>query len=537
LTLTERFLENIVTIFDGDNPEHRVIDEASTMSPLSRRTFVFAALATGILSTLPASKIVASEAEKRLVAGTRMLEVNGRAARVYSLIGPDGRPGIRLRPHERFRVDLANRSGQQTLVHWHGQLPPWTQDGFPWPETPPLANGAVQSYDYAPIPGTYWMHSHQGMQEQVLMTAPLIVEDQIALRDDRQEIVLMLHDFTFRTPEEVLASLTDTNAGGPRAAMQRTDDGSGHAVSAQHSAMTGMMNTAGMMNMVGRDATNMQMPVAGRPHMDLNDVDFDAFLANDRTLTDPEVVRIERGGRVRLRIINGASSSQFWIDLGALTGYVVAVDGHSVRPVAGQRFPIAMAQRLDVLVDLPRGGVFPVLAQLEGSPRRSGIILATPDARIVRVADQGPIAPPIDLSLETLLTAAAPLRARPADLVRTISLGGSMKPYSWSMNGELWPNITPLMVKQGQRVEFELVNHTMMAHPIHLHGHSFQVVAIDGRRIQGAVRDTVLVMPRGGQVRIAFDADNPGRWAFHCHNLYHMQTGMMTEVRYDAIDV
>jgi FtsP/CotA-like multicopper oxidase with cupredoxin domain len=112
-----------------------------------------------------------------------------------------------------------------------------------------------------------------------------------------------------------------------------------------------------------------------------------------------------------------------------------------------------------------------------------------------------------------------------------------MKPYAWSMNGEMWPHITPLMVKQGQRVEFELVNRTMMAHPIHLHGHAFQVIAIDGRPFQGAVRDTVLVMPRSGRVRIAFDADNPGRWAFHCHNLYHMQTGMLMEVRYDGIAV
>jgi len=378
------------------------------------------------------------------------------------------------------------------------------------------------------------MHSHVGMQEQVLMAAPLIVEDDIAQREDRQEVVLMLHDFTFRSPEEVLASLTGTNTRGHHKLVQRTDHGSGHAVSAQRAAMTGMMNM-GMMNMVGRDATVMQMPGAGAPHMDLNDVDFDAFLANDRTLTDPEVVRVGRGGRVRLRIINGASSSQFWIDLGALTGNVVAVDGHPVRPVAGQRFPIAMAQRLDLLIHLPRTGAFPVLAQLEGSPRRTGIILATPDSRITRVADQGPIAPPTDLSLETRLAAAEPLHARPPDLVRTISLGGSMKPYSWSMDGEMWPHITPLMVRQGQRVEFELVNHTMMAHPIHLHGHAFQVVAIDGLPIQGAVRDTVLVMPGPGRVRIAFDADNPGRWAFHCHNLYHMQTGMMTEVRYEGI--
>jgi FtsP/CotA-like multicopper oxidase with cupredoxin domain len=489
-------------IFDRGNLRYRMTaagfsSEGSNAGPLSRRTFLVAALATGIVSALPASKSGASEGEKRLVAGTRTLEVNGRAARVYSLIGPDGRPGIRLGARERFRVDLANQSGTQTLVHWHGQLPPWTQDGFPWPETPPLANGAVQSYDYAPVPGTYWMHSHQGMQEQVLMTAPLIVEDDNALREDRQEIVLMLHDFTFRSPEEVLAGLT----GAPVMQMP----------------------------------AGMHMPGPGAPHRDLNDVAFDAFLANDRTLTDPEVVRVEHGGRVRLRIINGASSSQFWIDLGELTGNVVAVDGHSVRPVAGRRFPIAMAQRLDVLIDLPKSGAFPVLAQLEGSPRRTGIIFAAPGSHIPRIGDRAPIAPPVDLSLETRLTAAAPLRPRPADLVRTIPLGGSMKPYAWSMNGEMWPHITPLMVKQGQRVEFELVNRTMMAHPIHLHGHAFQVIAIDGRPFQGAVRDTVLVMPRGGRVRIAFDADNPGRWAFHCHNLYHMQTGMITEVRYDGI--
>jgi FtsP/CotA-like multicopper oxidase with cupredoxin domain len=509
-------VEDIMTIFDRESLRHRVIADAS-MTPLSRRTFLAGGLAAGILSTLPASLSAASGAGKRLVAGTRTLEVNGRAARVYGLIGPDGRPGIRLRAHERFRVDLANQSSKQTLVHWHGQLPPWMQDGFPWPETPPLANGAVHSYDYAPIPGTYWMHSHVGMQEQVLMTAPLIVEDEKARREDRQEVVLMLHDFTFRSPEEVLAGLT----------------GSGHAVSAQHAGMTGMMDM-GTMNMAARDAPAMQMSGAGAPHMDLNDIEFDAFLANDKTLTDPEVVRVGHGGRVRLRIINGASSSQFWIDLGALMGNVVAVDGHSVRPVTGRRFPMAMGQRLDVLIDLPPTGAFPVLAQLEGSPRRTGIILATPDSHITRVADQGPIAPPIDLSLETRLAAAEPLQARPADLVRTISLGGSMKPYAWSMDGEMWPRATPLMVRQGQRVEFELANHTMMAHPIHLHGHAFQVVAIDGRPIQGAVRDTVLVLPRA-RVRIAFDADNPGRWAFHCHNLYHMQTGMMTEVRYDGI--
>jgi FtsP/CotA-like multicopper oxidase with cupredoxin domain len=121
-----------MSIFDRHGRLHRVTAEGAAMSPLSRRAFVTGALATGILSTLPAFDGEASEPVQRLVAATRTLEVNARAARVYGLTGPDGRPGIRLRAGERFRVDLVNRSGKQTLVHWHGQLPPWMQDGFPW---------------------------------------------------------------------------------------------------------------------------------------------------------------------------------------------------------------------------------------------------------------------------------------------------------------------------------------------------------------------------------------------------------------------
>src|SRR5919106_2761578 len=498
----------------------------------SRRDFLRAGLAAGVLPILlPGSVRAASPVPKRLVAGTRVLEVNGRPAKVFRLTGPDGRPGIRLAPGERFRVNLVNQAGTPTIVHWHGQLPPWTQDGFPWPQTPPIANGAVQAYDYAPIAGTYWMHSHHGLQEQSLMTAPLIVHDVAELREDRQEVVLMLHDFTFRTPDEVLAGLTGKSVAAARAIVQKAEDmprGKGGS-RAPEPRMAGMAGDASGMSMPGMD-----MSAPGGMRMNLNDVHYDAFLANDRTLADPEIVRVEPGGRVRLRIINGASSSQFWVDLGELAGRVVATDGHPAQPVAGSRFPIAMAQRLDILIDLPRTGAFPILGRLEGTGRQTGIVLATAGAQIPRLADNAQDAPPVDNSLEGRLNAVQPLSARPGDIVRAITLGGDMKPYAWSMNGEYWPRVTPLMLRKGQRVEIDLVNQSMMAHPIHLHGHAFQVIAIDGRPIQGAVRDTVLVMPMG-RVRIAFDADNPGRWSFHCHNLYHMVTGMMTEVRYPGI--
>jgi FtsP/CotA-like multicopper oxidase with cupredoxin domain len=374
------------------------------------------------------------------------------------------------------------------------------------------------------------MHSHHDMQEQSLMTAPLIVRSAAELHEDRQEVVLMLHDFTFRTPEEVLAGLTGTSVAAAQAMAQKSE-----APADKDDAGIPRPPNVGMAaHLPGTAMPGMTMSGPGGMHMDLNDVHYDAFLANDRTLADPQIVRVERGGHIRLRVINGASSSQFWIDLGELVGRVVATDGHLVHPVAGNRFPLAMAQRLDIQIDLPGAGAFPILARLEGGSRQTGIVLATADAPVSRIAKSAEAAPPVDLSLEAKLMAVEPLPPRSADTVQTIVLGGGMKPYAWSMNGEYWPQVSPLMLTKGQRVEIDLLNRTMMAHPIHLHGHVFQVIAIEGRPIQGAVRDTVLVMPMG-RVRLAFDADNPGRWALHCHNLYHMVTGMMTEFRYQGI--
>jgi FtsP/CotA-like multicopper oxidase with cupredoxin domain len=442
---------------------------------------------------LASSPLARAQPQKRLTAASRVLDVNGKPAKVFGLLGPNGQPGMTLAPDERFAVTLDNQSGTATTVHWHGQLPDWKQDGFPWPQTQPIAAGMTRSYDFAAIPGTFWMHSHQGMQEQQLMAAPLIVHDAASRAADRQEVVLLLHDFSFKSPDELMQGLNS----------QAGDMG----------AMTGM--------------GGMAMTQA-----DMNDIGFDAYLANDRTLSDPQVVRTAIGQPVRLRVINGASSTNFWLDLGQLTGQVIAVDGHDVAPVAGSRFPIAMAQRLDILLRVPAAGAYPVFAQVEGKTDRTGIILASPSANIPKHQAAAAIAAPaVDLSLEAKLSAAAPLAARPVDLTLPLTLGGDMSPYRWSLNGRTWPDAAPATIKSGQRVLIDMTNNTMMSHPMHVHGHTFQVVAINDAAINGAIRDTVLVPPMG-QVKIAFDADNAGRWALHCHNMYHMAAGMMTELRY-----
>ncbi|HQT65529.1 MAG: copper oxidase [Acidocella sp. 21-58-7] len=464
---------------------------------LSRRNVLAGTAGLGLLGYMPWAQ---AQANKLLTATSRILEVNGKPAKVFGLMGPDGKPGLMLSPGERFAVTLDNQCGTDTIVHWHGQLPDWKQDGFPWPQTPAIANGVEKSYNFAPIPGTFWMHSHQGMQEQQLMAAPLIVHDTASAAADVQEVVMMMHDFSFKNPDELLAGLT--SKGGMMSG-----------------GMGGMnMSSGGMMG-------------GG----DLNDIDYDAYLTNERTLADPQIIRVTTGQNIRLRIINGASSTNFWIDLGAISGQLIAVDGHDVKPVTGSQFPIAMAQRLDILLKLPSAGAYPVFAQVEGKTARTGLVLATANASISKHDDTAMVtANAVDLSLEASLSAAKPLSVRDADITIPLRLGGDMSQYVWSLNGSTWPNPDVLMIKTGQRVVIDMTNRSMMSHPMHLHGHAFQVVAINGQAFNGAIRDTVLVPSMGG-VRIAFDANNQGRWALHCHNLYHMMSGMMTEVRYAGV--
>lgn len=475
---------------------------------LNRRQFLATtatAAAMGGIAPL-AARPARAQTPTRLVIGRRPIEVHGRTAEVFGIRQPDGTHGLFLDPGQRFLVDVENRSGEDTIIHWHGMTPPWEQDGVDGEHHPAIADGDSQGYDFAPRPGTHWMHSHHGLQEQRLLAAPLIVRTAEDVRADMQEVTVLLHDFTFRDPAELLATLADGPGHGGMSSMPAGHGGHGM----DHGMGHGGHDTA----------------------MDLNDVDYDAYLANDRTLDDPQVVAVERRGRVRLRLINGATSTAFWIDLGALDGTVVAADGNPVRPVAGRRFGMTMGQRLDIVVDLPAGGgAFPVLAQREGDRRRTGIILATPGAAVARIGDAGTAAAPVDLSLEARLTAVEPLPARPADTLQRIALTGGMMPYAWSIDGRRYPGHRPLPAVRGERIVIELANHTAMAHPMHLHGHHFQVIRLNGQRIDGAVRDTVLV-PAMGSVAIALDADNAGRWPLHCHNLLHMATGMMTEVVY-----
>lgn len=504
---------------------------------LSRRKFLLTSAAAasvglvgpaawGASSSLITGSANGTGVQRRLRAETRSIDVNGRAATMLGLRQPDGTRGLFLDPGERFRLELVNGLNEPTIVHWHGQSPPPDQDGVSEFGVPLLQPGARRAYDFIARPGTHWMHSHQGLQLQQLLAAPLIVRSSDDVRADAQDVTIFLEDFLFRDPAEVMAALQK-----PERADQASMASPLNASKAQ--GMSGNGSMTGM-NMSKANMSGMNMPgeMAGMK-MDLNDVEFDAYLANDRTLDDPQVIRVEQGGRVRLRIINGAASTNFHVDLGTLQGTVAAVDGDAVQPFTASRFGLAMAQRIDILVDLPKGaGVWPVLAVREGERQQTGVILATRGMNVRKVSGTAvEQAGAVNFDQELRFSALEPLVDRPADATFMLMLTGSMQPYQWGINGRSWENRDTVKVRAGQRVAITFHNTTMMSHPMHLHGHHFQVVTFNGQPFRGAMRDTVMVPPMA-KVTVAFDADNPGRWLMHCHNEYHQMAGMMTEVVY-----
>lgn len=456
--------------------------------PLSRRSLLVggAGLVAGTAIVRAGAAAAASATDLRV--DTRQIEVYGRPATRYRVGQSSGALGLTLDEGDAFFVRLTNALDFPTGIHWHGMTEPWRQDGVPYLSGPPIAPGQSADYLFPAIPpGTRWMHSHFGLQEQNLLGAPLIIRETSAIKSGAQEVVVFLEDFSWTPPEEIYANL--------------------------------------------RSAKPDMSAASGDAGPDLDDVIYDAFLANERTLEDPEIVDVEAGAEIRLRFINGSASSNFWIDLGGLQGSLVTVDGSPIVPLAVDRVPLAIAQRADVLLRVPAGRAVPILALAEGRDMQTGIVLRPTGAAVSKVPVKTEASTPrVTLDQEQMLRARPALADRLVDRKIPVSLTGVMRGYIWNMPINDLIGMPALCAKD-ERVELAFENKTSMSHPMHLHGHVFQVVEIDGKRFAGAVRDTILVTPKS-KVTIAFDADNPGLWAFHCHNLYHLAAGMFSTLTY-----
>ncbi len=436
--------------------------------------------------------------------------VDGKPVKMMTIEQPNGVWGFTGYKGEIFNVIVKNNLSESTSIHWHGLELPNNQDGVDYVTQAPISAHSEMKYQFIlNRAGTFWMHSHFGLQEQNGLEAPLVV---LAADDDKyQQVPIMFQDFTHKKPEEVFKELSGGN-------MPDMHMG--------HGGMD-MSNMDMSHDMGGMDNGDKNEHDGGS---DLNDVKYDAYLTNYHSSDNPQITQVKAGSTVRLRFIDGAAASNFWINLGKLQGKIIAIDAESITPYLGNKFQIAMGQRVDVLVNIPKdGGTFPIVGQVEGLKSQTGIVLTT-DTKLKKftISNEAKlVSGALDYTQEYKLHSSYVEKPNGKNI--TMILDGNMMTYKWTINGEAWPKITPLKFKLGEVVNLTFDNKSMMAHPMHLHGHSFKIIAINGKPVNGALRDTVLVLPHS-QVTVQFTADHLGKWMLHCHTAYHMAGGMMTYV-------
>lgn len=425
------------------------------------------------------------------------LTIDGKTAKVFNLVQPDGTFGLVATKGQAVDVIIKNKTPEQTAINWHGLILPNNLDGVPFITQKPIKPGEEFRYKFPLIQsGTFWLSSHYKLQQQQLMAAPFIVRD-VESPKDIQEVVMFLQDFTFGNPKEVYT--------------QR-----------RQQLMEKLANVQMSEKNVGAVTTAPE-------------ITMDTYLTNHRTLADPDVFLVQPGGLVRLRIINAGENTNFIVDLGSLTGRILTADSEAVEPVEGSKFQLGQGQRLDIGIQMPPGdNAYPILAQAEGTSKQTGLILSTPNAIVPKFSETANTrAGDLDYSQELNLRGQYPLLPQGVNRNYTINISGNMLSYLWTMNGEGWPNVTPLKVNEGERIEVTLNNKSGVPISINLHGHVFQIVQINNQKLKGAMRDTVLVLPFSS-VKIQFDAENPGIWLLQGNVPFLPYGGMGTLISYEG---
>jgi CopA family copper-resistance protein len=542
-------------------------------------------------------------------AGRRVVE--GRKGHGVAVNGSVPGPLIRLREGQDVRLNVTNHLDDDTSIHWHGLLVPFHMDGVPGISFPGIRPHQTFSYQF-PVrqAGTYWYHSHSGLQEQAGHYGPLIIDPAGAepAEYDR-DYILLLSEFTTLHPHFIMDRLRKHEGYFNRQQNAWTDT---YPMSAAERRMWGEMR------MMPTDIADVSAPTY-------------TYLANGRGAKEGLEYLFRAGERIRLRIINGSAMTFFNVRIPGLPMTVIAADGQNVRPVEVDELQIATAETYDVIIQCGAAPAYTIVAE---SMNRSGMGLAMlasePGARaavpplrdppLLTMADMGmnhgsgehaghggsaggdpdqghhahhasgpapsqgrrtrrevdktraqsmqgmkmrdtsllppevKIGPGIDMvSMQPvdktgdpglglrdvphrvlnyrMLAALEPnADTRVPSRLLELHLTGSMERYMWSFNGEMFSAVSdvPIRFAWNERVRVKLVNNTMMAHPIHLHGMFFEVV--NGQSAAHQPRKNVLVVQPGASASFDLTANEPGDWAFHCHLLYHMHGGMMQTV-------
>jgi CopA family copper-resistance protein len=567
---------------------------------LSRRRFVHGVAGGALLAACGWSRVranapsnVLSGRDFDLSIGETIVDFTGH--RRHAVVVNGGLPGplLRWREGETVTLRVRNTLAERSSIHWHGIVLPADMDGVPGLSFMGIPPGGSYTYRFTVNQaGTYWYHSHSRFQEQVGLYGPIVVEPRGGERFpvDREHVVL-LSDWSDTDPERIYATLkkhSDYYNFGKPTAGDFLRDASAQGVSA------------------ALDARRMWNRMRMNPS-DLADVSGHVYtyLMNGTTPASNWTGLFERGEKVRLRFVNGASMTFFDVRIPGLKLRVVAHDGQDIDPVSVDEFRLAPAETCDVVVE-PRDAAYTIFAQaMDRSGHARGTLAPRPgmqaevpalDARVLLAmgdmmggmdhaahampgmkgmeggcganmvgsmdhgmahgADNGVHHAPqefgalVDMRVDTprtnlddpgvglrdngrrvltyadLHSVTAPISP---DVQREIELHltGHMERYVWSFNGRKFSDAEPLRLTHGERVRITLVNDTMMAHPIHLHGMWSELESPDGEFL--ARKHTLVVQP-AQKVSYRVSADAIGRWAYHCHLLYHMEAGMFREV-------
>jgi len=543
------------------------------MSPLSRRRLLQAAGVLGIGSALR-PLLAAAETGRPVLAGPRFdleiaeipVTIAGKTSIATALNGVVPGPILRWREGDIVTIAVTNRLKVPTSIHWHGIRLETAMDGIPGLSFPGIMPGETFTYRF-PVKqaGTYWYHSHSAYQEQTGLFGPIVIEPAAgyAQRFDRDHVVL-LSDWSAEDPADILGNLkfqSDYYNYGRRTAGTFLDD-------VRHDGLGKTLSDRmewGKMRMAPTDI----LDVSGAAYSYL--INGQAPDANWTGLFNP-------GERVRLRIVNAASMTVFDLRLPDLPMSVVQADGNDVEPVTVDQIRIAPAETYDVIVEPREDRPYTLFAQTEDrsgyaratlSPR-PGLSAPIPpmDPRPLRsMSDMGmadmpgmdmshsmaPNPPRESVEVDNVAMMPMPrldeatdapegrrvltyadLRAtrpgtdpRPPSRDITLHLTGNMDRFIWGFDGKKFTEAEPIHLALGERVRFTLINDTMMEHPLHLHGLWSELD--NGQDEFRPYKHTINVKP-GERLSFLVTADEPGRWAFHCHMLFHMATGMFREV-------
>ncbi len=533
--------------------------------------------------------------------------VDGRLGHAVTINGSIPAPLLRLKEGEAVRLTVNNHLDEDTSIHWHGLLVPFAMDGVPGVSFPGIKPRSTFVYEFPLIhSGTYWYHSHSGLQEQLGHYGPIIIDpaEPDPIVSDREHVIV-LSDWTFMHPHTLFLRLKQEGGFFNRQKLTLADRAS--ALTAEDREMFARMRM---------DPT------------DISDVTAAAyqFLINGHSPQENWTGLFRPGERVRLRIINAATQTTFNLRIPGLPMSVVAADGIAVRPVEVDELQIGNAETYDVIVEpadrayafvaettdrsgmavatlAPRAGMRAEVPPLRERPTlgmkdmgmdhgshsagvepeqstgeavdhsimdHSGMDHAamghtTPSAAAETSAGMAamdmrdeakvdfPVGPGVDmiapmpadrvgdpgvglddvghrvLTYRDLASLSPRKDMREPSRMIEIHLTGNMERFMWSMDGQkLSENPEPYRFARDERVRLRLINDTMMTHPMHLHGHFFEIV--NGHGAHQPRKHTVRILP-GGYVDLDLTADAPGDWAFHCHLLYHMHAGMMRVVK------